>query len=216
MSTFQERLEQGLKLRDISAAELSKRTGIGEGAISQYRKGAYKASQRNLEKIALALNVSIPWLMGLSDNPSPVSPSSALDSIKNVFSIETKKYPLLGNIACGEPVFAHEEMGLYVEAGADLHADFCLKASGDSMINARIQDGDIVFIRQQSSVEDGEIAAVLIDDEATLKRVYYDKEAGVLSLFAENPKYKTLRYTKDELNTIRILGKAVAFQSDIK
>lgn len=89
-------------------------------------------------------------------------------------------------------------------------------AKGDSMIGARIYDGDIVFIRQQDIVEDGEIAAVLIEDEATLKRVYYDREAGVLSLFAENPKYKTMRFSGEELNHIRILGKAVAFQSDIR
>ena len=84
------------------------------------------------------------------------------------------------------------------------------------MIGARIYDGDIVFIRKQEMVEDGEIAAVLIGDEATLKRVYYDREAGVLSLFAENPKFKTKRFSGEEINQIKILGKAVAFQSDIK
>jgi len=84
------------------------------------------------------------------------------------------------------------------------------------MIGARIHDGDIVFIRQQDMVEDGEIAAVLIEDEATLKRVYYDREAGVLQLFAETPQYKTMRFSGEELDHIRILGKAVAFQSDLK
>ena len=86
----------------------------------------------------------------------------------------------------------------------------------DSMIGARIQDGDIVFIHKQEMVDDGEIAAVLIDDEATLKRVYYDQENGILQLFAENPQYKTMRFTGEELDHIRILGKAVAFQSDVK
>ena len=66
---------------------------------------------------------------------------------------------------------ANEEKELYVEAGANIHADFCLKAKGDSMIGARIYDGDIVFIRKQEMVNNGEIAAVMIDDEATLKRV---------------------------------------------
>ena len=94
-------------------------------------------------------------------------------------------------------------------------ADFCFRCVGDCMENAGMSDGDIVFIRQQDTVEDGEIAAVLIEDEATLKRVYFDKEAGILSLFAENPQYKTLRYSGEQLNTIRILGKAVAFQSKL-
>lgn len=134
----------------------------------------------------------------------------------NLFPIETKKFPLLGNIACGKPIFADEQFEAYVEAGANIKADFCLRAKGDSMIGARIYDGDIVFIHKQEMVDDGEVAAVLIEDEATLKRVYYDRENGILQLFAENPKYQTMRFTGEELNHIRILGKAVAFQSDVK
>ena len=161
------------------------------------------------DKIALlaqALHTTPEYLMGWSTDIE----------VNNLFKIETKKFPLLGNIACGEPIFADQEFEAYVEAGANIRADFCLKAKGDSMIGARIYDGDIVFIRKQDMVDDGEIAAVLIDDEATLKRVYYDREAGVLSLFAENPQYRTMRFSGSALKTIRILGKAVAFQSDIK
>ena len=111
---------------------------------------------------------------------------------------------------------ADEQFEAYVEAGANIKADFCLRAKGDSMIGARIYDGDIVFIHKQEMVDDGEIAAVLIDDEATLKRVYYDQENNVIQLFAENPQYKTMRFVGEELNHIRILGKAVALQTDIK
>ena len=84
------------------------------------------------------------------------------------------------------------------------------------VFGARIYDGDIVFVRKQDMVDDGEIAVVLIEDEATLKRVHYDREANVLSLYAENPKYKTMRFYGEQLNQIRILGKAVAFQSDVR
>nr|DAE53209.1 MAG TPA: LexA repressor [Caudoviricetes sp.] len=84
------------------------------------------------------------------------------------------------------------------------------------MINARIFDGDIVFIREQPSVNDGEIAAVIIEDEATLKRTYFNRENNTLQLVAENPAYRPLIYTGESLNTIRILGKAVAFQSDVR
>ena len=86
----------------------------------------------------------------------------------------------------------------------------------ESMINARIYDGDIVFIRQQSIVNNGEIAAVIIDNEATLKRVYLNRAEGKLVLQAENPSYEPLVYVGEELDHIRILGKAVAFQSDVK
>ena len=87
------------------------------------------------------------------------------------------------------------------------------------MINARIYDGDIVFIRKQPSVENGEIAAVLIDDmadvaETTLKRVYiYDNK---IILSAENTNYEPFVYVGEEMNNVRIVGKAVAFLSTVK
>ena len=133
----------------------------------------------------------------------------------NLSPIQTQRIPMLGEIACGEPIWCDEDRESYIEAGTNIRADFCLKAKGDSMINARICDGDIVFIRQQPLVENGDIAAVIIDNEATLKRVYFDKENGKLVLQAENPKYNPLVYIGDELNNIRILGKAIAFESSL-
>lgn len=181
--------------------------GVGKSTVRKWETGMIANMRRDkIAALAKALHTTPEYLMGWSTDIE----------VSNLFKIQTKKFRLLGNIACGEPIFANEEMELYVEAGANIDADFCLKASGDSMIGARIHDGDIVFIRQQDMVEDGEIAAVLIEDEATLKRVYYDREAGVLQLFAENPQYKTMRYSGEELDHIRILGKAVAFQSDLK
>jgi repressor LexA len=131
----------------------------------------------------------------------------------NILKIETKKFPLLGTIAAGNPIYTEEQFESYIEAGANIPADFCLKIQGDSMINARICDGDIVFIKKQSYVDDGQIAAVLINDEATLKRVY--KSENEIVLVAENPAYKPMVYKNEELNYIRILGKAIAFQSNV-
>lgn len=123
---------------------------------------------------------------------------------------------MLGEIACGKPIYTNEDRESYVEVGTDLNVDFCLAARGDSMIGARIRSGDIVFCRAQDMVNNGEIAAVIIGDEATLKRVYYYPEQKKLVLQAENPKYEPFVYVNDELDQIRILGKAVAFQSDIE
>ena len=196
------RISQNLTLEQVGDV-----VGFGKSTVRKWETGMIANMRR--DKIALlaqALHTTPEYLMGWSTDIE----------VNNLFKIETKKFPLLGNIACGEPIFADQEFEAYVEAGANIRADFCLKAKGDSMIGARIYDGDIVFIRKQDMVDDGEIAAVLIDDEATLKRVYYDREAGVLSLFAENPQYRTMRFSGSALKTIRILGKAVAFQSDIK
>jgi repressor LexA len=134
----------------------------------------------------------------------------------NIRTPSRARIPLLGEIACGEPIFADETRESYVMSGTDLQVDFCLRARGDSMINARILDGDIVFIRKQDIVDNGEIAAVIIGDEATLKRVYYYPEENKLVLAAENPAYPPLVYDGAKLDEIRILGKAVAFQSDVK
>ena len=196
------RVSQNLTLEQVGDI-----VGVGKSTVRKWETGMIANMRR--DKIALlaqALHTTPEYLMGWSTDIE----------VNNLFKIETKKFPLLGNIACGEPIFADQQFELYVEAGANIEADFCLKAKGDSMTGARIYDGDIVFIRKQDMVDDGEIAAVLIDDEATLKRVYYDREAGVLSLFAENPQYRTMRFSGSDLETIRILGKAVAFQSDIR
>nr|DAR82247.1 MAG TPA: Repressor protein CI [Caudoviricetes sp.] len=134
----------------------------------------------------------------------------------NVSPLQRRRIPLLGEIACGEPIFCNEGRESYVEAGTDVRADFCLKARGDSMVGARILDGDVVFIQRDVPLEDGQIYAVAIEDEATLKRVYYDAEAGVLQLVAENPAFKPLIYSGEKLNQVRILGRAIAFQSDVR
>ena len=160
-----------------------------------------------VEKLAAALGCTPAYLMGWDD---------AAKGLDNLFPISMKKIPLLGEIACGEPIFAEEEHESYALAGSELKADFCLKCKGDSMTGARIYEGDIVFIHRQDTVENGEIAAVIIDDEATLKRVYYNREKEELVLSAENPKYPPFVFRGEALNHIRILGRAVAFQSDLR
>lgn len=136
--------------------------------------------------------------------------------ISNIFPITTHKLPMLGEIACGKPIFMDENRDNYTMIGSNVKADFCLKAKGDSMVNARIMDGDIVFIRSQPEVENGEIAAVAIDDEATLKRFYRDEITQTVTLISENSIYAPMVFTKECQKNVYILGKAVAFQSDVK
>ena len=129
----------------------------------------------------------------------------------NISPIRLKKFPMLGNIACGEPIWADEDKESYVMADMDISTDFCLTAKGDSMIDAHIYDGDIVYIRKQPIVDNGEIAAVIIDDEATLKRFY--REGNKVTLMPCNPRFSPLVYTNEELNNIIIVGKAVGYTS---
>lgn len=127
---------------------------------------------------------------------------------------EMRKVPLIGSIACGAPILADEHIEDYVDIPRHISADFALTCKGDSMINARIFDGDIVYIRQQDSVDNGQIAAVLIDSEATLKRVKLYEDH--ISLEPENPQYRPIVLWGEEMNSVRIIGKAVAFTSAIR
>ncbi len=211
-----QRLSTALANANMIPQELANASGVSKASISQYLNGSHSPSNISSGKMAKILNVNPVWLMGF-DVPM-IEQVSFSPAISNIFPIELKKFPVLGEIACGIPKYANEERESYIMAGTDIKADFCLKASGDSMIGARIKDGDIVFIRKQDIVENGEIAAVIVNDEneATLKRFFYYQEKALLILKAENPKYEDLIFTKDELDKVHVLGKAIAFQSDIE
>ncbi|WMI81567.1 LexA family protein [Anaerotignum sp. MB30-C6] len=198
---------------------------LGRNDLSQYVSGKVEPGQEKLTMLAMALNINEAWLMGYdvpmerATNTSTNHPSSA-PTCSNLVSLKEsnfKKVPLIGSIACGVPILATENIEEYINMDCGVYADFALRCKGDSMINARIFDGDIVYIRKQPCVENGEIAAVVIDDmecQATLKRVFLDNEK--IRLCAENPMYKDLIFFHEEMNTIRIIGKAVAFLSNVK
>lgn len=182
------------------ALELPYTTYVG------YEKGQREPNSEFLIKAADFYRTTTDYILGATDS------NTATDLILPL--PKTKKVPLLGTIACGEPILATENIDALVNADIDLDVDFALKCKGDSMINARIFDGDIVYIRQQSDVDDGDIAAVLIADEATLKRVY--KYPNKLVLRPENPLYDDMVYQGSELDQIRIIGRAIAFLSAVR
>lgn len=196
------------KQKKLTLDDLADALGTSRQTIHRYENGIItNIPPEKVEKLAETLGTTPSALMGWSDGE--------IGSYENISPISTRMVPMLGEIACGQPIYATEERGEYAVANNDLSADFCLRAHGDSMIGARIYDGDIVFIRSQSSVDNGEIAAVIIGDEATLKRVYYYPSEEKLILSPENPRYAPLVYLGAELDGIKILGKAVAFQSRI-
>lgn len=204
-----ERLRQLRQEKKLLQKDVAQAINVGRTTYVKYENGDSEPSMKILIQLAKFFDVSTDYLLGKTNFRNQQL------EIKGIFPLKKKKIPLLGEIACGQPIMATEERESYVMAGTDLNADFCLKAKGDSMIGARIMSGDIVFIKEAAMVNNGEIAAVIIEDEATLKRIYYYPEQGKLILQAENPKYPPLVYIGEELNQIRILGKAIAFQSDI-
>ena len=220
MPAFAQRLKELRISKGLSQKALAESLKVSKSSINMYEHGERQHDFETLGKIADFFNCNVDYLLGKSDieNMTLYSAVTAQQNtaFDNIFPISTRRIPLLGEIACGEPIYASEEHESYILAGTDVKADFCLRAKGDSMTGARILDGDIVFVRRQDMVENGQIAAVIIGDEATLKRVYYYREKNLLILKPENPAYQDMIYAEDELDSVKILGLAVAFQSDVK
>lgn len=203
-SNFASRLAQALEIRNMKAADLSKATKVSEGTISCYINGRYEAKQNRVYSFAKALDVSPTWLMGydvpMNDDDSSIIPPGFQPLPKMA------RVPRVGAIACGDPILAEQNIEDYDKVPADWRADFTLVCEGDSML-PRIQNGDVVAIRKQPTVENGEIAAVRIDNEATLKHIYYSPDKLILQ--PENPAYPPIVLIGEEINSVTIEGKAV-------
>lgn len=213
---FESRLKALRTQKGLNMKQTAQLLNIPYTTYVGYEKNEREPNSEVLIQLADFFDCTIDYLLGKSGEIKPASDDSIFDRFDNVKPIKLKRFPMLGEIACGEPIWADEDKESYVMADMDIGADFCLTAKGDSMINARINDGDIVFIKEMPIVENGEIAAVIIDNEATLKRFYYDRESNFLQLVAENPKYSPLVYRDEQLDTIRVLGKAVYFMSAVE
>lgn len=193
---FTNRLRQALEFRNMSQSELSRLSGIGKSAISQYLSGEYEAKQENIYLMSKPLNVNPAWLMGFD--------------VPMVGGELNRGIPIIGTIAAGTPILAEENIEDYFVIDNRVNADFGLRVKGDSMINADIFDGDVAFIRKQPTLENGEIGAILLENEATLKR--FSKTENSVILQAENPSMTDWPRVYTDGN-ISILGKLVGVYS---
>ncbi len=203
MTYLGSRLRYLRKSENMTQQELADSIGVAKSTISMYENGQREPDFETLEALADCFNVDMRTFFPGNSAPAGLFPLPA-----------SRSFPLVGDIACGTPILAEQNITEYISFPGDLNADFCLRCKGDSMIDARIHDGDIVFVRQQPEVENGEIAAVLIGEETTLKRVYLSD--SVLTLMPANPAYPPMVYSGDQLEQVRILGKAVSFLSAVK
>lgn len=210
--TFGERLRNARKAKKLTQKELASLIHAAHNSISNWENDQNKPDPDTIQSLCWALDVTPNYLLDPEASISPTAPSRP----SNIISIQMgTPLPLIGNIACGKPILAEENVEEMVACPENIHADFCLRCKGDSMIGVRIMDGDIVYIRQQDDVDDGQIGVVIIDDEATLKRVY-KIGSDRIELRPENPAFPVLTFSGEELDHIRIIGRAVAFTSAIR
>ena len=195
--------------RGVSASKAMEEMGLNKSSLSHWKDGMHVPSDIALAKLADYFGISFEELSAArveSMTRREVKPRKK--KVQPVGGTVKAQVPLLGTIACGNPILAYENVSAMIPVPPMVHADFALQCEGESMINARIFPGDIVYIRKQPVVENGEIAAVLIGDEATLKRVFVSDSR--LTLMPENPMFESMNYVGEEMNQVQILGKAVA------
>ena len=185
-------------------AQVAREMNMPYTTYVNYEKGTREPNSEVLIMIATYFGVSVDYLIGRSESRLPESIiANNLIPLKQIIRI-----PIIGRIACGKPLLAEQNYEGFTYCPDNVKADFVLKCQGDSMIDANIQDGDLVFIEESPVVENGEIAAVVIGEEATLKKVYYQNDT--ITLLPANSAYAPMVYHKEEINNIRICGKAVA------
>ena len=190
---------------------------LSKGTLSKYENNKQEPMISVVNNLSVVLDVTTDFLLSKNEvkntKDTPTPDTIDVTKLKNYVPYNPVKVPFLGEIACGEPIYANQEYDSYVITDEGIHADFCIRAKGDSMINAGIDEGDIVFIRRQSYIDNGSIASVAIDDTVTLKRFY--QSDTTVTLVAENPAYPPIIHDFSDGKSIYILGKAVAVQKPL-
>ena len=205
--TVGDRIRQVRQEQDVTQQELADYIGVSKQAVYKYENNIVTNMPTDkVDAIAKRLKVSPAYLMGWEEQPEPKKPTipPGFEPMPKM-----KKIPLIGSIACGEPITAIQNREGEIDAPENMQCDFALRCKGDSMIGAGIHDGDAVYIRIQPEVENGQIAAVRIGDEATLKRVYLHKD--YIELRPENPDYESIIRRREEMNGVHIEGRAVGY-----
>lgn len=205
--TVGDRIRQVRQEQDVTQQELADYIGVSKQAVYKYENNIVtNIPTDKVDAIAKRLKVSPAYLMGWEEQPEPKKPTipPGFEPMPKM-----KKIPLIGSIACGKPITAIQNREGEIDAPENMQCDFALRCKGDSMIGAGIHDGDAVYIRIQPEVENGQIAAVRIGDEATLKRVYLHKD--YIELRPENPDYESIIRRREEMNDVHIEGRAVGY-----
>ena len=198
MNTLGDRIRILRSGRALTQQAVAEALGVSRSAVAMWEKDEREPDLETLAQLAKLLGVPLTALVERREAPLP----------QNLRPVRARRIPLLGTIAAGEPIFAEEEHETYVDVGGSVRADFALEVQGESM-EPVYKDGDVVYIRSQDDVLDGQVAAVVVDNSATLKRVYH-LPVGV-QLMPLNPAFAPMLFTPENSDSVRILGLAVGY-----
>jgi len=204
------RIEQRRKSLGLTLDDVAQEIGLAKSTVQRYEKGTIETIKLPvIEAIARILKVNPAWICGKTD--SMELEEKAISLPPNIIPLpKMKKVPLVGQIACGTPILAEQNIEEYIDIPSHITADYALTCKGESMINIGINTGDIVYIRHQEEVENGQVAAVMVgEDEATLKRFYHNRD--VIQLVAENSAIAPLVFIGEDIKEVHVVGRAVAY-----
>lgn len=203
ISSIASRIREYREREDLTLAEMAQRTGVPAQTLNRYELGKRAPKIDVAVQIAERLGVNPLWLQGY-DVPVLTGVPDGFDPVPETYTV-----PRVGAIACGTPILAEQNIETYDAVPNRIRCDFTLVCKGDSMVGAGIEDGDVVYIRQQPEVENNEIAAVMIDGEATLK--YFKRVGDMVLLSPANREYEPIVVSGENLGEVKIVGKAVGF-----
>lgn len=203
ISSIASRIREYREREDLTLAEMAQRTGVPAQTLNRYELGKRAPKIDVAVQIAERLGVNPLWLQGY-DVPVLTGVPDGFDPVPETYTV-----PRVGAIACGTPIIAEQNIETYDAVPNRIRCDFTLVCKGDSMVGAGIEDGDVVYIRQQPEVENNEIAAVMIDGEATLK--YFKRVGDMVLLSPANREYEPIIVSGGNLGKVKIVGKAVGF-----
>lgn len=203
ISSIASRIREYREREDLTLAEMAQKTGVPAQTLNRYELGKRAPKIDVAVQIAERLGVNPLWLQGY-DVPVLTGVPDGFDPVPETYTV-----PRVGAIACGTPILAEQNIESYDAVPNRIRCDFTLVCKGDSMVGAGIEDGDVVYIRQQPEVENNEIAAVMIDGEATLK--YFKRVGDMVLLSPANREYEPIIVSGENLGKVKIVGKAVGF-----
>lgn len=206
---FGTKLRLARKRAGLTQKQLAERIGALHNSVSQWECGISRPTQAITRALCAELNITADYLLGLSAAPARIE---GVPALPNLVAVTTRRVPVLGDIAAGQPIRAHHEYDETAAVDTEIHCDFALRVAGDSM-EPLICRNDLVYIQLADDVDDGQIAAVIVDDAATLKRVYHQRDG--LQLISENHKYPPMLFRPEDGFPVRILGRAVSFRRSL-